>query len=58
VSAVGIESILDELLEPSGRRSFGCPDPERRLAIRHGYLLAIEEVRRLVAEEETGGHAT
>ena len=37
---------LSQMARSARTRSFGCPNPERRAAIKHGYLLALEELER------------
>ena len=37
---------LDALRADAARRSFGVADSERRACVRHGYLLALEDVER------------
>lgn len=43
---------LAELRSYARRRSFGVIDPDRRAAVEHGYLLALEEAERLLAEDD------
>lgn len=41
-----LPQVIAQLRCEARARTFGCPDPERRQAIEHGYLLALEEIER------------
>jgi hypothetical protein len=41
-----LPQVVAQLRHAATARTFGCPDEERRAAIEHGYLLALEEIER------------
>jgi hypothetical protein len=42
-------AVLDMLEAAARERTFACADPAKRAAVLHGYLLALEELRRATA---------
>jgi len=46
VRLVTIADALDRLRSEAQRRTFGVIDPDRRAVLRHGYLLALDDLQR------------
>ena len=46
MKAPGLPQVIAQLRREGRARTFGCPDPERRQAIEHGYQLALEDIER------------
>lgn len=42
---VTIADALDRLRSEAQRRTFGVIDPDRRAVLRHGYLLALDDLQ-------------